>query len=283
MLTLRKALPGAQALLRLADRLEPAVRRQFLDALLRIYARIDLRALQAMLEQGESLERIFDALQQEFDPALRTALRDAIFGGGQVAMRQARLGMRFDLTNTRAAEAAEQAGAQLAQDVTAESRAAIRDLMGRAIREGWPPRDVARRIREHIGLTPRWSQAVENFRAAQAARGVPAGQADARATRYAARLTRLRAEMIARTETLRAVNTGQRAAWESAQQAGELSPEARRVWIVTDDERLCPRCAPLEGQEVLVGQPFATDEGALMEPPLHPQCRCTTGLVFSEE
>src|SRR5690606_4496035 len=70
-----------------------------------------------------------------------------------------------------------------------------------------------------------------------------------------------RAEVIARTETLRAFNQG--AIWQY-QQYG-----VRRIrWLAATDERTCPWCRPLHGQL------FPIERVPLGGPPIHPQCRC---------
>jgi len=87
-----------------------------------------------------------------------------------------------------------------------------------------------------------------------------------------------RAEMIARTETMEAANEGQSQLWDQAIEDGFLTGKERQVWIVTDDDRLCPECADLDGEEAELDGEFPGDGGD--GPPLHPNCRCTVGLVL---
>lgn len=76
---------------------------------------------------------------------------------------------------------------------------------------------------------------------------------------------------------MKAASEAQRQLWEQAVEGGVISGDQRRVWIVTNDERLCPICNALDGAEAdLDGQyPDPGGEG----PPQHPACRCTEGLV----
>ena len=85
-----------------------------------------------------------------------------------------------------------------------------------------------------------------------------------------------RAELIARTETMRAANAGQREAWRQGVEDGYVEPKERRVWIVTDDDALCEECEPLDGVTAPVDGEYEGDgeDG----PPLHPDCRCVEGL-----
>lgn len=84
---------------------------------------------------------------------------------------------------------------------------------------------------------------------------------------------RKRARLIARTETLRAANEGQKKMWQEAKSVGLLDSSDLQVWLVSADEKLCKKCEPYDGVTAPIGEEF--DEGG---PPLHPNCRCTVGL-----
>jgi hypothetical protein len=47
------------------------------------------------------------------------------------------------------------------------------------------------------------------------------------------------------------------------------------VWIAAGDP--CPECEVLDGEEVDLGEDYPGDGGD--GPPLHPNCRCTEGVV----
>ena len=92
-----------------------------------------------------------------------------------------------------------------------------------------------------------------------------------------------RAEMIARTEVIRASNGATEMAY---MQSGVVKG---KQWLVTDDERTCPECIEMNGIIVDLGENFT--EGDYPEdpyndtpfPPLHPNCRCTTLSVLNDE
>lgn len=103
-------------------------------------------------------------------------------------------------------------------------------------------------------------------------------QVDKMVAAYARKYRKYRAEMIARTESMRALNIGVQDGWRQAVEAGKV-PEGlvRRFWKVAHDERLCEICSPVPDMNdggVKLGQPFATPKGPVMLPPLHPSCRC---------
>lgn len=86
-----------------------------------------------------------------------------------------------------------------------------------------------------------------------------------------------RADLIARTETMTAANEGQRQSWDQATEAGLLTGDEKRVWIATDDERVCPICDELDGETTDLDGEYPGDGGD--GPPAHPDCRCTEGIA----
>jgi SPP1 gp7 family putative phage head morphogenesis protein len=178
--------------------------------------------------------------------------------------------MAFDVANPEAIAWAERNAARLVTDITTEAQAAIRTIVTDAFANGVSPSETAKLIRASIGLTERDAQAVMNAQLKWIAEGVT--NATERAEKYAAKLTRRRAQTIARTETMRAANEGQQQLWEQAREAGLLDRTAKKVWIVADP---CPICAGMSGETVRIDQTFSIGG----DPPAHPNCRCTVGLV----
>lgn len=276
------ARPRAAALHAFADRLRPTVRRQFLQA---VEALRDSMTLDALIEAvsaggiGLRLDAPLRGLSAELRAAIATVNR--VFDEAQQAeerlfAQRYRLALRFDVVNPRALDAAGR-GAQLVREVTDSTRRGIQAIITRAIREGIPPAEAARLIKPTIGLTDRQAMAVVNYRFSLLEAGAsPAAVAKAAAT-YADRLLRQRAETIARTETIRAGREGRKATWDQARAEGFLTDDTKQRWVVTDDDRLCPACEPLDGVEVGLGESFPHGGGD--GPPLHPNCRCTTTLV----
>jgi len=91
-----------------------------------------------------------------------------------------------------------------------------------------------------------------------------------------------RADRIAITEVTRAYASGEMAAGNALRQE---FPGVRviKIWFTNADDRVCPICAPLDGQEAEIGADF---EGGESEPPAHVGCRCwietTTALAELE-
>lgn len=203
--------------------------------------------------------------------------------------RAAELIGSFNITSPFVLRAAEVLTANLVTGITRESQRAIRRIIFNAIRDGLAPRDSAKLIRDVIGLTERQALAVDNLR-----RGLGDRKgAERTVERYSRRLLKDRALNIARTETMRASNRGQQLLWDEMVKDGLIDTRRfQQRWLTTPDDRLCPRCAPMNGQVVALGGRFnETERGVLpservpfvgettLSPPLHPRCFPAEQLV----
>lgn len=93
-----------------------------------------------------------------------------------------------------------------------------------------------------------------------------------------------RATVVARTETMGALNAGRQDAFVAV--AEELGMPFEQMWVATMDKRVRPTHRRVDGQRVPTGQPFVVGGASLRFPgdPLGPgreviQCRCTTILL----
>jgi len=78
-----------------------------------------------------------------------------------------------------------------------------------------------------------------------------------------------RAGLIAKTESFRAANSANRAAWAQSGVVKSLK------WYTAEDDRVCPECQDLDGKVVSIDDTFFTDDYSDgSTPPLHPDCRC---------
>lgn len=98
-----------------------------------------------------------------------------------------------------------------------------------------------------------------------------------------------RATVIARTETIGALNAGREDAFMAVAEA-DPSTEYEHMWLSTDDRRTRPTHDAADGQRVPLGQPFIVGGFALARPgdptgPAHEiiQCRCTSLLLEKGE
>lgn len=151
-------------------------------------------------------------------------------------------GFSFDAKNESAQAYVEDYGAELIQGISKTTREDIKDLLDLAFDGEMNVEELADSIGTLIGSDTR-------------------------------------AELIARTETMKAANAGQQEAWDQAVDDGLLTGDEKQVWITAPDERLCPICDEMDGQEIALGESFDVDGEELDGPPAHPNCRCTVGLV----
>jgi len=82
--------------------------------------------------------------------------------------------------------------------------------------------------------------------------------------------TESRALLIATTETTRVYAEANLLAGEALKKEYPDVQVIKRFFTNRDD-RVCPLCAPLHGQEVEIGETF---EGGYDGPPIHCGCRC---------
>jgi SPP1 gp7 family putative phage head morphogenesis protein len=178
---------------------------------------------------------------------------------------------KFDGRNQHAQAVAARQAARYVTRVSDETRQAINTLIVRAIRDNITPSETSRLLRSVVGLTSQSTAAVVNYYEGLVERGETPAAAQRYADKYAGKLLGVRAETIARTEIMGALNAG---ALESARQRQEagLFREPMKRWTVTPDEATCHVCRPLHGETVQLHQVFSV---GVLAPPAHPRCRCS--------
>lgn len=271
----------ADPLDRLFDNLEPKARRQINRAITRVGSKVTTAMITESVRRGRVSKRLSEALNtlpDELRIAVGPVIETAVAQAGAVSLRRIVAGVRFDITNPLATEAAGTITADLVRQVSRETKKSLRVVLQQAFEDRLPPAATARRIKPLIGLHSRQAQAVRNFRARLVASGLKADLVDKRAARYAAKLLRQRSFLIARTETIRALSAGQQAAWRTARNAGRIPKTSLQRWSVVGDDRLCPICIALSGVKRKIGQQFP---GGISHPPAHPACVIGSTEVWS--
>lgn len=214
----------------------------------------------------------------------------------------------FNVNSPRAIAYATDRSNALVTEISPDTREALRELIVRGLTDGIPPRELSQRIRESVGLRTDQIRAVDNlilelasaepgtlvtriparvglrdipgFRAKVPDEGASIEWVAAQAERYSTMALNYRARTIARTETLRASNEGQKELWLQAQDDGILPRDGsvKRMWIGTDDERERDEHVEMNDQITGIDEPFDPD----IEPGSEPNCRCGQGLVEVE-
>ena len=271
----------ADALDRLFDTLEPKARRNINRAIKRVGSKVTTGMITESVRRGRVSSRLSAALNtlpDELRASVGPIIDTAVAQGGAASLRTIKAGVRFDITNPLATKAAGTITANLVKQVTVETKKSLRTVIQQAFRDRLPPAATARRIKPLIGLTSRQAVAVRNFRSRLASLGLDEKLVTKRAARYAEKLLRQRAFLIARTETIRALSAGQQAAWRTARNAGRIPKTSLQRWSVVGDDRLCPICIALSGVKRKIGQQFP---GGISHPPAHPACVIGPTAVWS--
>jgi len=285
---------GWRELLASADAQIPGYRRVVLEAAEKAGASVNWRLVESRLKTGQWTQAAQTVAQgwapgaQAFESALFQATSQAMAAGAALGQIDAPvpthfgLGGQFRLVNPSAVLWASTRSSNLIVQIQESQRNAVRDIVAQAVAGGGTAETVARQVRAVVGLDPRRAAALGKFaqeRFTQATTPKAQAAAAKAVERYRKRLLRSRGEVIARTEVLSAMHAGQLDAWTEAKNRGEIGAGMVKRWIVTPDDRLCPYCAPLQGQQVQPTEPFKTTYGPKDTPPAHPQCRCVMALV----
>jgi len=235
------------------------------------------------LDQGQAPETAVHETFERLDAygnVVAERLVDAYVESGQGAAAELQITIEQDITQTAIREEAGRWARRHALGLTrktviGEHRDVLRDLREMAVRRGWTSRTLAQRMRDHVGLTRHQSGQVARFYNAQLEDGVRESWARSRAHKLANSLRRTRAQTIARTSIVDAVQEGKQRLWTRAQADGQVSPTAQQRWRAQPDATDAV-CVALDGVMVPLGADFG---GGYSRPPVHPRCRCDLELV----
>lgn len=267
------------------DTMEAKYRRAFMTLIDAVSGSPELAEIVRDIGAGTELSispRTYQAIENlNIDTTtLKNIARQAMSGGGRITAKAVGLEGAFNVTNPRAIAYARTLSAESIVGISRTVRKTIREIIAEAIEDGSTPAEVARRIKNEIGLTPQYAGAVRNYRKKLLASGKSAKEANTLSQKYAERLLRKRAQTIARTEIAMATNAGQHEFWRQMRDNGAIPVTAMRMWITAKDEKTCAICGPMDGQLAPIDGVWS---GVYSEAHAHPNCRCTSGLVFDSK
>ena len=186
-------------------------------------------------------------------------------------------------------------GAEMVTVSTQTQKDAIALLLEDKMRNAHTVDELARLIRPCVGLYRQQASAVSNYYDSlikalteQHPRTRPArirALALDKATKYAERLHRQRAMMIAQTEMAFAYNYGADEGIRQAQ-ADFLIGRCEKRWCTSGDDNVCTDCAELDGKQIGMEERFYSGntryEESGLYPPLHPRCACAVQYIEME-
>lgn len=301
----------ANRLLELMDQMEPRVRRDFLNAVANMTEAFTLSEIVELIETGQLLVAFEPIVEGEARNLATQVTGGFVVAGENTAnfLTEA-LGVQvvFDQTNTRAVEVMRANQLRMVQGFTREQMQATQQALVDGVRRGLNPREQARNFRDNIGLTATQQRAVENYRRLLETRSSDAlnrqlrdkrfdstvrrsiqtdtplsqEQINRMVSRYQDRYVRYRSEVIARSESLSAVNQATEEAYQQAIDEGIIDAEnLEKKWLTARDERVRSSHRNLHGMVRNVNETFPGEDGELMFPgdPSAPasetaNCRC---------
>jgi len=183
-----------------------------------------------------------------------------------------RVGFGFNAKSREAQRWAKEFVGERITTINTETKLAVRKIVVDSIREGIPPRDAAKQIREMVGLNRPQGLALRRYVQNLSPSLSPAAKAKA-GIKLKNKMIRRRAITIARTEVIDSLSGGVEQAWVQAQQKGLLGSNAKKEWVTTPFGA-CAICRALNGQSVKITGMFSSEIGPLARPTAHPNCRC---------
>ncbi len=234
---------------------------------------------------------------------------------------------QFNIRNPAAEQWLSDHSSTLITDILTDQRDMIRSYLTDGLARGDNPRttalDLVGRVSKAtgkreggvIGLTDSQRQWVDNYEAdltsddpaqaltralrdarfdravigaSESGNPIPADLLDKMVTAYTNRALRMRAESIARTESMTALHTAQQHAITQAVDTGALDKTAVRFrWDTAGDDRVRDSHSEMDGQEVAMGEMFISGDGNALAYPGDPSgppedvinCRCTRSVI----
>lgn len=251
----------------LADRLEPEFRQALLAMIAALSRGPSASALEAALEAGD-LAAVIRLFEVSFGDAATTAgvsvmvppYQSLLRRSGTSTLRALGLPIAFEAATATAEDWIHHRSATMVQGIAEDALVSLRAALGAGYRQALGSRYTARQIRHLVGLVPSHAGAVVRYTEGMIRQGVPPERVAHFSQAYAQRLLNWRADAIARTETMTAAHAGQYEAWRQAFAQGLYRLHETWVeWVVTEDDRLCPKCAPMDGKRVRYGEFFVAD------------------------
>jgi len=256
----------------IANRYEPRIRNGLIRAFNQIRSKTSLRELEVAI-RASGVEGVMNYMKDTpgiISQQIRDDLDDAIRDSGRASISLVPKGAvvdathRFSTTNPFAARAIRNYELNLIQGISSDTVSAVRNAVEADILSGANPRSTARVYRNTIGLTPSQERAVRNYnnslknldtdaldrklrdgrfdskvrRAIQDGKPLAAKDVERMTQRYRERYIKYRSEVIARTESLRAVSIGNQMAMDQMVQTGAIDKtKVRKHWVYTRDAR----------------------------------------------
>lgn len=249
----------------------------------RLRDRTDFAAVAASLPVRAAYARMERPLALSFDRAAKAGMREAKGGAkvgnaGGFAPTEEEAVADIAFADQLAAEWSLTQAAGLVANITADQQAAIQEALAAGVRANETLPQIARRIEQTIGLSPRDARAVAKYGLSLGEQGMSVRAAETLVQKRVDQMVRRRARTIARTERKSAREAAKLAEWGAMVAEGEIPTDVLRKWVGRDP---CPICVELArlGPIPLAASFVLASGRSFKRPPAHTNCRCVVVLV----
>lgn len=183
--------------------------------------------------------------------------------------------MTFSPVAPSVIDAIRQLDTRVMRTLSDQVRDTARAYVENGLRNGKGPREIARELRQVLGLAPHQVEWVENYTIRLQGEEVPGPKATKMIEKYESRLIAQNAEVNARTAALDAQKLGQHLAFQQQVEAGDINGDAlTKRWSGTLDDRERDSHLAMEGNTVPWDEPYANGQ---MQPGENEwNCRCVS-------
>jgi uncharacterized protein with gpF-like domain len=186
--------------------------------------------------------------------------------------------MTFSPISPAVIDAIRQLDSRVMRTLSEQLRDTVRAWVEQGLREGKGPREIARQLRQVIGLAPHQVEWVEKYKIDLQAQGMPGPRAEKALDTYRRRLIAQNAETNARTAALDAQKLGQHLSWQQRVEAGEVDgAKLTKRWSGTLDDRERDSHLIMEGETVPWDQPYSN--GQMQPGDGEFNCRCVSAYT----
>lgn len=282
-------------ILRLGDQAERRISGGFLGAIRSTTSRASRQKLYSALRRKD-----FDAAMRAVpwetigDSVLTRRMKldtvRAYIQAGGIASEAVSAKRPYEVVSSAARDWFNNHGARRVTEMSRQAKDGLRRVLVAASDRGLNLEQTVKFVLPQVGLRSDQVDVLAAYRDRLAAAEDP--RLDERVAKRAIELRKDRARVIARTESMFAIHGGVRETWAGLLAEGVLKDEDAVEWFTAEDEVTCDICRPMDGQtrgltdDVWIdadGQTLTDSRGeTILDPPAHPNCRCTTELKMGD-